>query len=86
MQRPLALVLVPTKELAEQVAHVFEQMTTYCDKLVKVINLTAGSEQVQRLYRLKFKLNVEPNSLKIPKSSSLLPLVFFTMSIPRNFH
>ena len=47
-KRPIALVLVPTKELAEQVAQVFNSMTTYCDKLVKAANITAGSEQVQK--------------------------------------
>ena len=45
---PFALVLTPTKELSEQVTQVFNQMTTYCDTLVKAINLTSGSEHVQR--------------------------------------
>lgn len=45
---PFALVLVPTKELAEQVAQTLNQMTTYCDKVVKVVNIASGSEQVQK--------------------------------------
>ena len=40
--------LVPTKELAEQVTQVFKSMTTYCEKLVRAINITTGSEQVQK--------------------------------------
>ena len=48
----IALVLVPTKELAEQVTQVFNSMTTYCDKLVKAVNITAGSEQVQKYLHL----------------------------------
>jgi len=51
-KRPIALVLVPTKELAEQVTQVFNSMTTYCDKLVKAVNITAGSEQVQKYLHL----------------------------------
>jgi ATP-dependent RNA helicase DDX56/DBP9 len=41
-------VLTPTKELSEQVSQVCNQMTTYCDTLVRAINLTSGSEHVQR--------------------------------------
>jgi superfamily II DNA/RNA helicase len=47
-EKPFALVLVPTKELAEQVTQTLNQMTTYCDKLVKAVNISAGSEQVQK--------------------------------------
>jgi len=45
---PLALVLTPTKELSEQVSQVFNEMTAYCDTLVRAVNLTSGSEHVQR--------------------------------------
>jgi ATP-dependent RNA helicase DDX56/DBP9 len=46
--KTVALVLVPTKELAHQVTLVFNSMTTYCQQVARVINLATGSEQVQK--------------------------------------
>lgn len=44
-----ALILVPTKELAEQVARMAEKLKKYCDKAVKVVNVAQNvSEMVQR--------------------------------------
>ena len=44
-----ALVLVPTKELAEQITRVFTTFTAYCTKHVRVLNLaTKASDIVQR--------------------------------------
>ncbi|TGZ85323.1 ATP-dependent RNA helicase DBP9 [Ascodesmis nigricans] len=44
-----ALVLVPTKELADQVLRMAEKLKKYCDKAVKVVNIAQNvSEMVQR--------------------------------------
>lgn len=44
-----ALVLVPTKELADQVARMAEKLKKYCDKSVKIVNIAQNvSEMVQR--------------------------------------
>jgi ATP-dependent RNA helicase DDX56/DBP9 len=60
-------VLVPTKELAEQVTQVFSQMTTYSGKLVKAINLTAGSDQVQRYIQIIISLTTRTQLSQSPE-------------------
>ncbi len=37
-----ALILVPTKELSEQVTRQIKELTTYCTLLVKVVNISSG--------------------------------------------
>lgn len=64
---PIALVLVPTKELAEQVTQVFNSMITYCEKYVKAVNVTAGSEQVQKYVTRRSSLISEPNYHNLQK-------------------
>ncbi|KAL6716861.1 ATP-dependent DNA/RNA helicase [Lecanora helva] len=45
----IALVLVPTRELAQQVSQVFSTFATFCSKDVRIVNLTQRvSEGVQR--------------------------------------
>jgi ATP-dependent RNA helicase DDX56/DBP9 len=44
-----ALILVPTKELSEQIAKMLEKLTVYCAKLVKHLNIaTSSSEAMQK--------------------------------------
>ncbi|KAF8455342.1 P-loop containing nucleoside triphosphate hydrolase protein [Terfezia claveryi] len=46
---PSALVLVPTKELADQVCKAVEKLSAYCGKVVRAVNLAQNvSEQVQQ--------------------------------------
>jgi len=46
---PSALVLVPTRELADQVCKMVEKLSAYCGKAVRVVNLAQSvSEQVQQ--------------------------------------
>jgi ATP-dependent RNA helicase DDX56/DBP9 len=47
-ESPLALLLVPSKELADQVVKMATQLTMYCDRQVPVVNLAqAASDKVQ---------------------------------------
>ena len=46
---PSALVLVPTRELADQVCKAVEKLSAYCGKMVRAVNLAQNvSEQVQQ--------------------------------------
>lgn len=46
---PIALVLVPTRELADQVHKTVERLAVYCGKSVRAVNLAQNiSEQVQQ--------------------------------------
>ena len=48
-----ALILVPTKELAEQVTKMTERLAEFCKKVVKTVNIAQNvSEQVQRFVPL----------------------------------
>lgn len=48
-QQTRALILVPTRELAEQVTRTLKGLVTYCDKEVLVANVAGGaSAQLQR--------------------------------------
>ena len=38
-----ALILVPTKELSEQVSKHLRQLLVYCEKVVSVANLVSGA-------------------------------------------
>ena len=40
---PRGLILVPTRELAEQVATFLRSVVRYCEKDVVVINITSGT-------------------------------------------
>lgn len=44
-----ALILIPTKELSEQVSSYLRKLLIYCDKTVRVTNIASGaSSQIQR--------------------------------------
>lgn len=44
-----ALILVPTRELAEQVHKTTEKLATYCGKIIRIVNVAQNvSEQVQQ--------------------------------------
>ena len=85
-KNPVALVLVPTKELAEQVTQVFNQMTTYCDKLVRAINLTTASEQVQKCVPKPSRLISERNFPNVQKLLFLHQPGSYIMSLRQNYH
>lgn len=43
-----ALILVPTRELAEQVNNVVKQLTMYCSKEIRSVNIALGDAPIQQ--------------------------------------
>lgn len=57
-----ALVLVPTKELSEQVAKHLRQLLTYCEKEVSTVNLASGTSAHLQRYVTRLCSIIHPST------------------------